>query len=39
MKWVFLDILQSVSDAFPDGAMAEGELIARFARDLRAIGS
>ncbi|MFN3342929.1 MAG: hypothetical protein ACK40M_09550 [Flavobacteriales bacterium] len=39
MKWVFLDILQSVSDAFPDAAMVEGELIARFARDLRAIGS
>lgn len=38
MKWNFLDILQAVSDAYPGSHLAEGEIIARFARDLRALG-
>lgn len=39
MKWNFLDILQEVADAFPTASNQEGELIARFARDLRSLGN
>lgn len=35
MKWIFIDILQAVSDAFPGAAAQEAEIIARFARDIR----
>ena len=38
MKWNFIDILQAVSDAFPGSDMAESEIIARFARDMRNLG-
>lgn len=37
MKWIFIDILQAVSDAFPGFAKQEAEIIARFARDIRTL--
>ena len=37
IKWIFIDIVQHVSEAFPGGDTEEAAIIARFAKDLRGL--